>query len=494
MATLWGPLESSRGPVWSYLLLLSNKMSVIPGPSSLLSASGAYVDVASVAFRTIAFVFADPTIPACSEAIRGLLDAFSSTDAVAVCATVVSQRDADIEALFEAFQDHPAAGGHLFAIPAEYLRSNLSKLKAAVGLGAALLLPEIVLLDARTGSPVSTDAAALLKRLGARAFGEFFRKRGFRSNCFVTQERQSDKDNAAYSAMVHPDTLATAGFYPGDAVLMRPLGRVPFGFKVSDAPAGRADESSDAADSRESAAAVGSASSVAPQNTVTGGAPDAATKASASGMSLCIYVNPPLHPADAPADDDSGVEDPEDEEARLRAALDLHVVALAPSVLANLRVCPGSTVSIELLPEPPAAAEGVLFSSTAGGEEAETALRRLLGVDSALAETQARALLAATTALRAGRTEDELLDVLEGFTEGDAGEGMHLSAAELRRATADALQAQCCYVPVVAGQVLVVSSGGRDWQFRVERTVPRFAAVVIGPETRVVFQAPGVRT
>lgn len=467
-------------------------MSTVSGPDELVSAAGASVAVATLAFRFVSLAFVDPAIPACAEAVRGLLSAFAPADGFAVYVVAVTLRDADIEAFFEQFQDHPAAS-RLFALPVEYLRANLTRLKAAVGLGAALLLPEVVFIDALTGAPISTDAAAVLKRRGGEGLCGELRSRSWRSNCFVAQLAGSDGDGGAapaaspaassYSARLHAAALSSAGLFPGDAVIVRPLGSVRFAFASA-------------------AAAVVEAVKPVP------GAPPSVAP-SAGGMSLCLYVNPPPHSSDGDDEDDG-------EGAGLAADVEElapHAIVLSASILGNLGIPVGATVSVELLADPPAAAEAVTFRAegASGGDAAP--LHALLGTDRVAALAQARTLLAATAALRAGRTEDELLDELEGWADEGAGAASSAlqtpAAAELRRAAADALRAQCRYVPVVAGQLLhapaapVASGSGAGnnvgatspetgvaatqgtQAFRVVSTRPRFSAVVVGPETRV---------
>ena len=454
---------------------------IISGPDTLLTAAGEAIKIGHLRFTTVVLVFADPSIPSCIEVLRRILNDVSPADALAVCTVTVTLKDSDSELLLEPFQDHPAAAC-LFALPSEYLRVHLPSLKAVVGLGAAVLLPEVIFIDAASGAPLSTDAAEIIKRAtqGTRGGLDNLRNRGWRTNCYIAQDLSGyegplseGEGPAHYSARMNLEGLSSARLYAGDAVLVKPLGRVPFRFSSS--------------------------FDVEPS-----------VDCAAGGMSLCLYVNPPLHPSDtASVSEDSDEEEvdgagpPPPVRAQELPATAKEVM-FTGGTLANLGVVPGGSVSIELYPDPPAPAETVVLcleGSAVTAPESLAALHTLLGTDQIVAKAQARGVLAATAALRSGQTEDELLDTLHGREGESDADSSHVSVAELRKAVNEALQAQCRYVPVVGGQILHAPVVGesplhpkRTVSFRVIRTSPRFVAVVVGPETRVVVMESPSKT
>lgn len=454
-------------------------------PDMIYTSSGESVALTELHADHVAVMLADPAIPACVAAVRALSESFVS-DACAVIIATVTLRDADSEALLEPIQSL-AGSRRFFSIPVTFLRdtSNLAKLKAALGLGAALLLPEIVIIDARTGLPRSTDFRAFLGRLLQRPNTlEGLRKCDWHSDCYVvepleegTEKAVSDTaSDASYSARLSDASLARAGLYPGDAVLVRPLGRVLFpGTSLFAPTSAAADHSPEAPVSR--------------------------------GLSLALYVNPPPM-----ASRHSSTADSEDDETDATSLSPIrqppaHVVALSKQVRKNLGVDIGDAVSLELFDEPlPEAAEVTLVgldrTSSSDSTSMESAFLTFFGLDRKAAQTRALRAAAAVVALRSGgRSEDELLEELEGFSDAPAGDNSLEAARTPRSDTSseiaalaqriadDELGAQCRHVPVVSGQVL--DAGGCS--FRVVSTTPRYSAVIVGTSTRVVvFTAEGL--
>jgi hypothetical protein len=276
-------------------------------PDDLVTSSGGSVSTSELRVETVAIVFADPSIPSCNEAILALTAHFATTDSMALIVVPVSMRDADVESLFEPLQG-VANASRVYAFPAPFLLEHGAQLKSALGLGAALLLPEVVVVDVASGLPLSTDMRSFLASLKARPNAlEAIKARGWRSDCCVVAALEDvdpsgdADDRRGYSALLSDAGLAQAGLYSGDPVLVKPLGRIllPCASSASPAVASVAAEP------------VRLAASSPPR-----------------GLSLCLYVNPPAHAAD-----DAGDDDEDGDGGAKGSSADAHRSGIAPHVI-----------------------------------------------------------------------------------------------------------------------------------------------------------------
>jgi hypothetical protein len=497
---------------------------------------------------------------------------------------------------------------------------------------AALLLPDLTLLDAATAEPVCTAAYPLLAagKLAPAAFPERWRTNCFVARCLPTPGGACDDPLAPSSsaATTTTTTTATASFvpasraqaafrrlgpsfptailadasllrallYPGDSVLVRPVGRLLV----------------DRAAAAAAAAVVGGGSAAA----AAGGVPAART------TSAAVYVN---HNIEEDGDSDASSlwsenddeDEEEEEEERGGAAARRPRAAKTPApgelylpagVFADLGLVDGATVAIQpyldmptaevvtVAPLPPSSSSSSSAAAAAAAAprptrwsdaRGELLLRGWFGVSSPEDGLRASALVEAVAAVRGGASQDGVAAVLAQFSPakggsssspsfGDAagtpaadpepaggrrtnalleaeapapavedGEGEsapspavpvpvpagtiadagtnpdHSYSDAVQEFVADAevdwieaviRRARCRYVPVATGMTIAVPLGGGGGAaaaaatgngfldaaragypegsgfagFVVTETKPRFTAVVVGPETRVV--------
>ena len=96
-------------------------------------------------------------------------------------------------------------------------QSDVALARKWAGLGAALLLPEVVVLDAGTKALLSTDCApALLAGTLPRPGAD-----GWRTNVFDVVPQVGLEGHVA---RLCPDAALAAGLYPGDPVCLKPVG------------------------------------------------------------------------------------------------------------------------------------------------------------------------------------------------------------------------------------------------------------------------------
>ena len=460
-------------------------------------------------------VFVDPDVATCRRAVSLVLRLAAKVAALQIPASsapfllpiVVPATSTPVDNLLASVGDD----GEINTADIARVMPNsatASTLRRACGIGLATAPPEIVCIDGATGMLLGTDLWRAIERNDVRADNY---PQGWRTNSFVVQSwLQATKTAPAHHVRIHADALLRLHLYPGDTVLVRAL---PV---IRNSPHSAVD-----ADSGAPATAPG----------FTRGNP------SAHLSSICAYVNAPIDEVFGDDGEADGGSTSGSDGFVSASEVNRDAILVSPSVLTDLF---GSrqndyvySVAVEPYQDPPTATRVVLARSSTGGSlpvevsvEDSRLLRAYFGVPSS--RTAARAVAVAfVNAIMRAKWEEGDIDAAAAVTEDDITE-MKLAADSDASASESPVgavnstlieeyvtHAACRYVPLVAGQMVLVEprsmtagiqvrrhavshtsnmlsvpadgeTHGVATAFRVLSTTPRFFAVIVGPNTELI--------
>ena len=412
------------------------------------------------ACRVVAVAFVDARVAACAAAL-GKLDALAAELGGGLRIVVVPTLAAELPALMAGRGPHAVGLADAALLPRLAVHAGLTR--------GAVLVPEVVLLDAATAEPTLTDAYALLAagRLQAAAFDG---GRGWPRNCLAARcggaGRGFARHGPSYPAAALRSELALrAGLFPGDPILVRTVGA-----------------------SRAAATAAGAVPSAA------------------------VYVNPPSEEEEEEQEgeegDGGGVAATE---GRAEAEAQPFEVLLPPAVFRDLGLGgPGpATVALQLDSEMPVAERVTLALLIEPAAAADSGVEADAGAVAlgALAAPAAAAAPAPASSPRPsdaecivllreffGLAQDESALVVERVRAAAGGADVRVSDVEASFLAARFRATRCLHFPLATGASIALprsgGGGGLERRFVVVETRPAFSAVIVGPDTAVALAEP----